>query len=61
VDEKGTEASAVTAVSIGTIGLTPKPVVVKVTHPFLFLLRDRSSNAILFIGRVVNPASVEKK
>jgi serpin B len=59
VDEKGTEAAAVTSLVVGAIGIPPQPVVVKATHPFLFLIRDRSSGAILFIGRVVNPSPAE--
>ncbi len=55
VDEKGTEAYAISSIPIGIIGAPPKPVVVSATRPFLFLVRDRSSNAILFIGRVTNP------
>jgi serine protease inhibitor len=56
VDEKGVEAAATTAVTVVPIGVPPNPITVSVEHPFLFLARDRSSNAILFVGRVTNPA-----
>jgi serine protease inhibitor len=56
VNEQGTQASAATTVVLGTIGIS-KQVVLKATHPFLFLIRDRSTNTILFIGRVTNPSA----
>lgn len=52
VNEEGTEAAAVTAVHIGVTSLPP---VVHVNRPFLFLIREKSSGAILFIGQVTNP------
>ena len=52
VNEEGTEAAAVTAVGIGITSLPP---VVQVNRPFVFLIREQSSGAILFIGRVMNP------
>ena len=60
VDEKGTEASAATAVvmaSGGGPGNPPKPIVFKVDRPFLFLLRDVPTGAVLFIGRVTDPSA----
>jgi len=51
VDERGTEAAAATGVTVGR-GLIKE---VKVDRPFLFLVRDRGTGAILFLGRVVNP------
>jgi serpin B len=60
VDEKGTEASAVTSVSVGVVGVTPKALSFQAKHPFLFLVRDRSTNAVLFLGRVVSPAPETK-
>jgi serine protease inhibitor len=60
VNEKGTEAAAATAVMM----MMPKsaaPVSVPFTptfradRPFLFLIRDRQSGSILFVGRMVNP------
>lgn len=52
VNEEGTTAAAVTAVGIVTNSLPP---VVAVDRPFVFLLREKSSNAILFIGQVTHP------
>jgi serpin B len=60
VDEKGTEAAAATAV-VGVKGhamVVPPPALeFKADHPFLFFLRDVSTNMILFMGRVSDPAS----
>jgi serpin B len=60
VNEKGAEAAAATAVVMtwGGSGYMiggSEPPEVRVDHPFLFLLIDRSTNAILFMGRVTNP------
>ncbi|HEY7156490.1 MAG TPA: serpin family protein [Gemmataceae bacterium] len=56
VNEKGTEAAAATAV-VGAKGAAPReqPIVFRADHPFLFLIRDRKSGSILFLGRVSNP------
>ena len=51
VDEKGTEAAAATIVL--TYGSKPTSFVAD--HPFMFLIRDKLTGSILFIGRVVNP------
>jgi serpin B len=55
IDEKGTEASAATAVVISSRGLSEKPIDFRVDHPFIFLIRDNQSGTILFLGRVINP------
>jgi serpin B len=56
VDEEGTEAAAATAV-IMVEGAAPMPeVVVTIDRPFIFLIRDIETGAILFVGRVVNPS-----
>ncbi len=61
VDEQGTTASAATAVLMETGGCTgPSPRTTKVLRfnkPFLYVIRDVETGAILFMGRVVNPAS----
>lgn len=57
VDEKGTEAAAATAVVMeaGGPGDTSKPVVIKADRPFLFMVTDIPSGAILFLGQVADP------
>ncbi len=54
VDEAGTEAAAATAVVVGE---TSVPVFseVNLDRPFIFLIRDIETGAILFLGRVVDP------
>ena len=56
VDEAGTEAAAATAVIMTLTAVPAPPVVVTVERPFIFLLRDIETGAILFVGRVVNPS-----
>jgi serpin B len=57
VSERGTEAAAATGIAIrATAIFTPdQPVVFRADHPFLFLIRDTRSGAVLFIGRLMNP------
>jgi serpin B len=59
VDEKGTEAAAATAVvMLGSASpLEPKIVALKVDRPFVFVLRDTQTGAILFLGRIVDPSA----
>lgn len=52
VNEQGTEAAAATAVVAITRGGTQN---CRIDRPFIFLIRDRESESILFLGRVVNP------
>jgi serpin B len=54
VNEQGTEAAAATALTMQTKALSI-PVVFRADHPFLFLIRAKSTGSILFIGRVANP------
>jgi serpin B len=60
VEEKGTEAAAATAITqviVTGVRIPKEPKVFKADHPFLFLIVDRGSGLILFIGRVVEPKS----
>ena len=53
VNEKGTEAAAATAIIIVT-ALVPVTVI-EINKPFIFIIRDRDTGVILFIGHVVDP------
>jgi serpin B len=58
VDEKGTEAAAATAVVMmraSAVFRPEEPIKFRADHPFLFLIRDQKTGAILFLGRVTNP------
>ncbi|MBI3861419.1 MAG: FHA domain-containing protein [Planctomycetia bacterium] len=58
VNEKGTEAAAATAIVMCAAGLMvepPQPKIFLADHPFLFLIRDRVTGLIHFLGRVVEP------
>lgn len=58
VDERGTKAAAATALSMTASShaeRTPPPTF-RADHPFLFLIREMGTGAILFVGRVVDPA-----
>ncbi|PKG32340.1 MAG: hypothetical protein CW742_08700 [Methanoregula sp.] len=59
VNEEGTEAAAATAVVVGlrAAPVGDKPPVFRADHPFIFLIRDNESGAILFLGRVSDPAA----
>ncbi len=54
VDEKGTEAAAVTAVTIVNTSVGPDPVF-NINRPFVFAIREKDTNAMLFLGKVNNP------
>jgi serpin B len=60
IDEKGTEASAATAIVLAglTSSIDPEPAPPKVVvadRPFLFVIRDNPTGALLFVGQIVEP------
>lgn len=57
VDEAGTEAAAATAVAMSLTAAPGEPVEVTLDRPFIFLIRDIETDAILFVGRMVNPSA----
>ncbi len=54
VGEEGTEAAAATAV-VMVPGSVEPGAYISLDRPFLFLIRDRATGAILFLGRVADP------
>jgi serpin B len=55
VDEKGTEAAAVTVVGIGTTSAGPSKKIVTLNKPFLFTITEKETGSICFIGKVGMP------
>jgi len=55
VDEEGTEAAVATAVVMAEKAMPVEPVEFAVDRPFVFLIRDIETGAVLFVGRVVDP------
>jgi serpin B len=56
VDEEGTEAAAATAVVVVETSAPAGEVEFHADRPFLFLIRDRVTGALLFFGRMVDPS-----
>ncbi|MBN2781233.1 MAG: serpin family protein [Candidatus Marinimicrobia bacterium] len=58
VDEIKTEAAAATAVIMKMTSTAPSmvaPVEFRADHPFIFMIRDRKSGVVLFLGHLINP------
>ena len=54
VNEEGAEAAAATSIGIGATSLPPSLIV---NRPFLFVIRERLTGTILFMGKVVRPVT----
>ena len=54
VDEAGTEAAAATAAIVGITRAAEEPVTLIIDRPFIFLVRDQATDAVLFVGRVAD-------
>ena len=54
VDEKGTEAAAAAGAVGMYVGMS-YPVEFKADHPFMFMIKDNKTDAILFLGQVNKP------
>jgi serpin B len=59
VDEAGTEASAASAIVMARKGIPMVEVTLQVDQPFIYLIRDIETGAILFLGHVVNPVGTD--
>lgn len=56
-DEEGTEAAAATITGISMTMAPAQPFALKVDHSFIYLIRETSTNSILFMGKVADPAA----
>ena len=54
VDEEGSEAAAATGV-IMMLRSLPRIMEFKADHPFLFMIREKNTGSILFLGRMMKP------
>jgi serpin B len=55
VNEEGTEAAAATAVVVNGRGISTPPPTFRADHPFLFLIKEKQTGSILFMGRMTDP------
>jgi serpin B len=56
VNEEGTEAAAVTTIGINLTSAGPsEPPVFVIDKPFIFTIRERTTNTLMFIGKIANP------
>ena len=55
VNEEGTEAAAATGVVMKAVSAPPPAVPFTVDRPFIFMIVEKETGAVLFMGRVVNP------
>lgn len=54
-NEEGTEAAAATVVDVGTTSAGPEPLIIDINHPFFYIIRETTTNTILFMGKVSDP------
>jgi serpin B len=55
VDEVGTEAAAVTTIGVEVTSFPPQPTQFVIDKSFVFAIRERTTNTLLFIGQVIKP------
>jgi serpin B len=59
VNEEGTEAAAATGVVVRPMAMRrpDPPVIFRADHPFVFMIRDRRTGSLLFLGRLADPSA----
>ncbi len=55
VNEEGTESAAVTVVEMELTAVPGDLIYFTVNRPFLFVIKEKDTNSIIFIGRVMKP------
>jgi serpin B len=58
VNEEGSEAAAATAVSVTEVTSVQPPQKITLDKSFVFLIRERQSGVILFIGQLIDPGKL---
>ncbi|XP_030841192.1 leukocyte elastase inhibitor [Strongylocentrotus purpuratus] len=64
INEEGSEAAAATAFGMNAMmslcppGEREKPILFRADHPFLFMIRHRSTKSVLFMGRMMDPSYI---
>ena len=58
VNETGSEAAAATAVAVSALSSVsePQPLSVRIDRPFVYFIRERHTQAILFAGTMMSPS-----
>jgi len=57
VTPKGTVGTAATAIGVGFSASVAPPISIQFDHPFLFLVRDTQTGAIVFSAAVNDPTA----
>lgn len=55
VNEQGTEAAAATIVGMSMTSMPSQNLTISLDKPFIYVIYETTTNAIVFMGRVVNP------
>jgi serine protease inhibitor len=55
INEEGSEAAAATAIGVAYTSYQPKPTRITIDKPFVFMIREKHSEAILFMGQLTDP------
>ncbi|WP_044199665.1 serpin family protein [Dyadobacter tibetensis] len=59
LDEEGTEAAAVTTIGVVLTSVDPNTMQFICNQPFGLVISEKTSNTILFMGRIMNPAATQ--
>lgn len=54
-NEEGTEAAAATIIGFVTTSMPAGPMELKLDRPFMYIIRETTTNSILFMGRLSDP------
>ena len=50
------EAAAATAITMKEVAFLEKPKIFRIDHPFIFIIQQRETGNILFLGRINEPS-----